>query len=77
MAREIKKACAAGIEAVTDGFKAVTKVVNTFADSYKANTKIEVAENLMESSVPGGTPAEKAKNASDIYASLIGQIKGA
>lgn len=71
MAREIKKACAAGIESVTDGFKAVTKVVNTFADSYKANSKIEVAENLCESSVPGNTPAEKSKTVCEIYDGLI------
>lgn len=72
MAREIKKAVASGIESVTEGFKAVTKVVNTFADSYKANTKIEVAENLIESSIPGNTPKEKAQAATDIYDSLIG-----
>lgn len=72
MAREIKKAIAAGINAVAEGCNAATKVVNTFADSYKANSKIEVAENLCESSIPGNTPAEKATNASDIYASLIG-----
>lgn len=62
MAREIKKAFAGGIEAVTEGFKAATKIVNTFANSYKANSKIEVAENLQESSVPGATTIEKANN---------------
>ena len=29
MARELKKAFAGGIEAVTEGFKATTKIVNT------------------------------------------------
>ena len=71
MAREIKKACASGIEAITGGFKAVTKVVNTFADSYKANSKIEVAENLCESSIPGSSPKEKAQAACEIYEGLI------
>lgn len=72
MARELKKAFAGGIEAVTEGCRAVTKVVTTFADTYKANSKIEVAENLMESSVPGDTPKEKAQSACEIYDSLIG-----
>lgn len=70
MAREIKKAFAGGIEAVTEGFKATTKIVNTFANSYKANSKIEVAENLQESSIPGATTIEKAQNVNNSCSAL-------
>lgn len=70
MAREIKKALAGGIEAVTEGFKATTKVVNTFANSYRANSKIEVAENLQESSVAGSTVVEKAQNVNNSCTAL-------
>lgn len=64
MARELRKAGAA----ILNG---TAKVIETFANTYKANSKIEVAENLTESSVEGSTATEKAKNVKDIYDSLI------
>lgn len=67
MARELRKAFSSLISNTA-------KVVDTFAQSYHANSKIEVAENLSEAEIKGTESAnlkEKAETVKDVWESLM------
>lgn len=71
MSREIKKSIAKSINAIGDTVECVSTIVDTFSKTFLANSKIEVTENIVESSIPGGTLQEKAGNAKETWESLI------
>lgn len=63
MARiKIMDSLAGLVDSATECVKIVPKVAKTFANKYNVQSKIEVAEDLQESSVIGATPVEKANN---------------
>jgi hypothetical protein len=63
MARvKIFNSLAGMVDSVSECIKIVPKVAQTFANKYKVQSKIEVAEDLQESSVTGATAIEKANN---------------
>ena len=67
MARELRKAFGSLISNTA-------KVVDTFAQSYSANSKIEVAENLSESEIKdtdGKTLKEKAQTVKEVWEDLM------
>ena len=67
MARELRKA-------VSSLISNTAKVVNTFANSYTANSKIEVAENLSEAEIKDTadkTLKEKSELVKEIWEDLM------
>ena len=67
MARELRKALSSLISNTA-------KVVNTFANSYTANSKIEVAENLSEAEIKDTTDKtlkEKSELVKEIWEDLM------
>ena len=66
MARELRKAFSSLISNTA-------KVVDTFAQSYSANSKIEVAENLSEAEINTESTnlKEKAETVKDVWQSLM------
>lgn len=71
MSRELSKAIAKSINAVGNVTENVSTVVDTFSKSYSANSKIELAENLQESSIPGNSLQEKAQTAKQVWEDLM------
>ena len=71
MSRECKKALAKCLNAVGDSVENVSNVIDTFSKSYLANSKIEIAENLQESSIPGNNLQEKGNTAKETWENLI------
>lgn len=49
------------INSTADCIKVIPEVAKTFSNKYKVQSKIEVAEDLQESSVTGNTAVEKAQ----------------
>lgn len=71
MARiKIMDSLAGLVDSATECVRTVPKVTKTFANKYKVQSKIEVAEDLQESSVTGNTPEEKAKNVNSSCSAL-------
>lgn len=71
MARiKIMDALAGTINATSDCIKVIPKIAKTFANKYNTQSKIEVAEDLQESSVAGNTAQEKATNVNSSCAAL-------
>lgn len=67
MARELRKAFSSLISNTA-------KVVDTFANSYAANSKIEVAENLSEAEIKGTEDKslqEKSQAVKEIWENLM------
>lgn len=67
MARELRKAFSSLISNTA-------KVVDTFANSYAANSKIEISENLSEAEVKDTQDKslkEKAETVKDVWESLM------
>ena len=50
------------IDSASECIRIIPQVAKTFSNKYKVQSKIEVAEDLQESSVAGNTPVEKANN---------------
>lgn len=71
MSRECKKSFARCLNAVGDTVENVSGIIDTFNKGYLANTKIEIAENLQESSIPGNSLKEKSSNAKETWEDLI------
>lgn len=71
MSRELSKAIAKSINAVGNITENVSTVVDTFSKTFAANSKIELAENLQESSIPGNSLQEKAQTAKQVWENLI------
>lgn len=71
MARvKIFNSLAGMIDSTSECIKVIPKVAKTFANKYKTQSKIEVAEDLQESSVIGSTPVEKANNVNNSCSAL-------
>lgn len=71
MARvKIFNSLAGMIDSASECIKVIPKVAQTFANKYKVQSKIEVAEDLQESSVAGATAVEKANNVNTSCAAL-------
>lgn len=71
MSRELSKSIAKSINALGNITENVSTVVDTFSKSYSANSKIELAENLQESSIPGNSLQEKAQTAKQVWEDLM------
>lgn len=71
MARvKIFNSLAGMVDSVSECIKIVPQVAKTFSNKYKVQSKIEVAEDLQESSVAGATAVEKANNVNTSCAAL-------
>lgn len=67
MARELRKAFGSVIQNTA-------KVINTFADTYRINSKIEVSENLSEAEIKDCADKslqEKSQTVKEIWDSLV------
>lgn len=71
MARvKIFNSLAGMIDSASECIKIVPQVAKTFSNKYKVQSKIEVAEDLQESSVAGNTAVEKAQTVNSSCAAL-------
>lgn len=71
MARvKILNSLAGMIDSTSECIKTIPQVAKTFANKYKVQSKIEVAEDLQESSVAGNTAVEKAQTVNSSCAAL-------
>lgn len=71
MAREFSKACSKFINAGGNMVENVSNIVDTLSKRFSASSKIELAEDLQESSVPGNTLKEKAQTAKQVWEDLM------
>lgn len=58
------------LDSTAECVRTIPKVAKTFANKYKVQSKIEVAEDLQESSVAGNSPQEKAQNVNNSCSAL-------
>lgn len=71
MARELRKAIAKCINALGNTVENVSTIVDTFSKTHSADSKIELAENLQESSIPGNSLQEKAQTAKQVWEAML------